>query len=68
MTLKEFDKKYKIEGARNYRLSAKKVAEQMIARQESFDIYLKSEEYNKLMKLTGYSVWLSERSLTETVV
>lgn len=61
MTDKEFEK-IGIKGTRRYKKLAKIVYEQMIDRRVSFNFFLETNDYNKLMKLTGYIQWLSERA------
>lgn len=61
MTDREFEK-VGIKGTRRYKKLAKRVHQQMIDRNASFNIFLETNDYNKLMKVTGYVQWLSERA------
>lgn len=67
MTDKEFEK-YEIIGTRKYKKLAKRVCLQMLAHKEEFDISLETEDFNRLMKMTGYIQWLHERELKNAVL
>lgn len=68
MTDKQFNLEYDIKGTRRYKKKAKLVCLQMLNRKKDFDIDIKIEDYNKLMKMTGYIQWLHERELKNAVL